>query len=535
MKSAIALIIAILMAVGTRAAEQAFQLSADRAIIYTQKLDLNGGETLLDILRIYPDLMQEGFDNMLDGYNLRINNGPVNGDTRLLCSKIPASAIAKIQICDNSAVAKGTVGMGRVIDITLVDSNGEFSGKSNLEAGSDKLIAHTFDTRITSGGTDIYAIAAYSYQDIDQSVRQRQNISAHMVNRFTPCDRLFTDITQQYNGTRMYPGDGINKTSFEKYMARLRYFHDFPNSSELLFGANCQYTDNPHTTILNDASETKGISSVFAFLLAEFTTPIIAGMSATVGWEYDFDYSRHKSPDATHKFDHSNNDLYAQVKYNRGMWRFCIGDRVSFYHYGSPNGSHCDTRNNIEASAIAAFSPSGQMQLAYHRKFLNPSFLVDEDLSNDEWLLIKQSLTATYIDEINFAYTLTRSNMVVNVSSAYVFMQNADNFWQIGSSIYYKLGILNLTAGTNIYANEHSNKSFATFHLAPRLSLPYDIHAASSMVFTTSNTSLPHGEDVYCDLKIDKEIGSHWKVMAEWHDIFTSRYSAFTGGVQYSF
>ena len=65
MKSAIALIIAILMAVGTRAAEQAFQLSADRAIIYTQKLDLNGGETLLDILRIYPDLMQEGFDNML--------------------------------------------------------------------------------------------------------------------------------------------------------------------------------------------------------------------------------------------------------------------------------------------------------------------------------------------------------------------------------------------------------------------------------------------------------------------------------------
>ena len=41
MKSAIALIIAILMAVGTRAAEQAFQLSADRAIIYTQKLDLN--------------------------------------------------------------------------------------------------------------------------------------------------------------------------------------------------------------------------------------------------------------------------------------------------------------------------------------------------------------------------------------------------------------------------------------------------------------------------------------------------------------
>ena len=61
--------------------------------------------------------------------------------------------------------------MGRVIDITLVDSNGGFSGKSNLEAGSDKLIAHTFDTRITSGGTDIYAIAAYSYQDIDQSVR----------------------------------------------------------------------------------------------------------------------------------------------------------------------------------------------------------------------------------------------------------------------------------------------------------------------------------------------------------------------------
>ena len=43
----------------------------DRTVIYPQRMELAGDETLLDILAMYPDLMEAGFD----GYSIKPKGG----------------------------------------------------------------------------------------------------------------------------------------------------------------------------------------------------------------------------------------------------------------------------------------------------------------------------------------------------------------------------------------------------------------------------------------------------------------------------
>ena len=95
------------------------EMKADRTMIYPQRMELTGEESLMDILQMVPELMIGGYEDVIAGYNLRIDNCPMNGDTRLILSQMKAKDIAKIQVCDNTGVAKGTIGTARVLDINM--------------------------------------------------------------------------------------------------------------------------------------------------------------------------------------------------------------------------------------------------------------------------------------------------------------------------------------------------------------------------------------------------------------------------------
>lgn len=73
----------------------------------------------MDILQMMPSLMIAGYEDVITNYNLRIDNCAINVDTRLVISQMKAKDIAKIQVCDNTGVAKGTIGMNKVLDIYL--------------------------------------------------------------------------------------------------------------------------------------------------------------------------------------------------------------------------------------------------------------------------------------------------------------------------------------------------------------------------------------------------------------------------------
>lgn len=134
------------------------EIKADRTMIYPQRMELTGEETLMDILQLVPDLMIAGYEDVIENYNLRIDNGPINGDTRLILSQMKAKDIAKIQVCDNTGVAKGTIALGRVLDINMkmpegvngfVEGQGDF-GKNVQGIGAVNAL-------YGSKSTDLYA------------------------------------------------------------------------------------------------------------------------------------------------------------------------------------------------------------------------------------------------------------------------------------------------------------------------------------------------------------------------------------------
>ena len=167
---------------------------ADRTMIYSQRMELTGEESLLDILQMVPELMIAGYEDVITDYNLRIDNCPMNGDVRLILSQMKAKDIAKIQVCDNTGVAKGTVGLGNVLDINMLmpDSvKGFVEGQGDF--GKDIEDSGTVNALYGSQHTDIYANAAYRYQE-----GNKEYMTLHMTNRFDARNKLLTYFTQQY-------------------------------------------------------------------------------------------------------------------------------------------------------------------------------------------------------------------------------------------------------------------------------------------------------------------------------------------------
>ena len=164
------------------------EVKADRTIIYPQRMELNGEETLMDVLQMVPDLLMAGYEDVISDYNLRIDNVPVNGDERLILTQMKAKDIDKIQVCNNTGVAKGTIGTLNVLDITMkmpdklsgfVEGQGIFG---RMKEGNG-----TVNVLYGSKSTDIYANATYRYQE-----GNKDYVTFHMTNRFDDRNKLLT-------------------------------------------------------------------------------------------------------------------------------------------------------------------------------------------------------------------------------------------------------------------------------------------------------------------------------------------------------
>ena len=332
------------------------EMKADRTMIYPQRMELTGEETLMDILQMVPELMIGGYEDVIDSYNLRIDNCPMNGDNRLILSQMKAKDIAKIQVCDNTGVAKGTIGMGRVLDINMkmpeklkgfVEGQGDF-GKDVAGIGSVNAL-------YGSQRTDLYANASYRHQNGNE-----EYLTLHMTNRFDDRNKLLTYFTQQYL-------DHPSGTS-RKVMGRARYFHTFNDQgTELLLLGGYQYNSNPL------------LSNKLPLYVAELNTPLFSErLSMMLGVEGDFLMTRLK--DTERNWDVFNNDVYLQFTYSLPKWKLTVGNRVMFYHYKLKDfgitQEYSDTRNNTNACVVFVPDNRNQVQLGYFLKYYNPTYLV---------------------------------------------------------------------------------------------------------------------------------------------------------------
>ncbi len=501
------LVCCMLMAVTTPAQSSLpiIEIRADRTMIYPQRMELTGLESLMDMLQMMPDLMIAGYDELINSYSLRIDNVPVSGDKRLILSQMKAKDIERIQVCDNTGVAKGTIGMGKVLDINMKISEGlNGLAEGQAELGKDIHGNGTVNALYGSKGTDIYANAAYQYQESD-----REYVTLHMTNRFDDRNRLLTYFTQQHI-------EQPNNNDELKVMGRARYFHTFNDAgTELLILGGYQYTSGPTVT------------NKLPMYVLELNTPLFTDrLSMMLGAEGDFPMTRQKSGGKQwHTF---NNDIYLQFTYSLPRWRFTVGNRIMYYSYrladDTDSRNYDDIRNNTNACVLFLPDNRNQLQLGYYRKYYNPAqddiFRNTISLDEDQWPVIRQQLDQRDINQVKLAYAYSKPGFTVQTDASYYMVQGDDNFTRVYASAYWKSGLLTLTGGANMHIAP--DNVYASLRLAPTLNLPHTWQIGMQMVYYTGKSPYreEYGTPVYGCLSASRQLDNHWQIGLDWHDMF---------------
>ena len=467
------------------------EVKADRTMIYPQRMELTGEESLLDMLQMMPDLMISGFEDVIASYNLRIDNTPVNGDVRLILSQMKAKDIAKIQVCTNTGVAKGTIGMGNVLDINMAMPADTVKGFVEGQGGFGKDMEGNGTVNVLYGSahTDLYANAAYRYQG-----GHKEYVSLHMTNRFDERNKLLTYLTQQY----LALPDGQS----HKVMGRARYFHTFNEAgTELMLLAGYQYATDPAT-----------VNQLPMFVL-ELNTPLVKGLDMMAGVEGDYQMTHQKETDRS--WNVFNHDIYLQFTYSLPQWRFTAGHRVMLYNYQLTDTAavqkQFDVRNNTNACIIFVPTNRHQIQLGYYRKYYNPAL---------EWENPKGLLHERDINQIKLAYAYSSQKVTIQPEGSFYIVEGEEPFGELGASVYGKTKWVTLTGGANLHVAKKT--VFASLRFAPTAWLPRQWQIGMQVVYFTPKSPVRelYGTPVYGYLAVNKQIGNFLNLAVEWHDMF---------------
>jgi len=483
-------------------------------MIYPQRMELTGEESLMDMLQMMPELMIAGFEDVISSYNLRIDNCPINGDTRLILSQMKAKDIATIQVCDNVGVAKGTIGMGRVLDINMKMSDG-LKGfvEGEGDFGKDVEGIGSANALYGSQHTDLYANTSYRHQE-----GKEEYLSLHMTNRFDDRNKLLTYFTQQF----LDLPSGISR----KMMGRARYFHTFNDlGTELLLVGGYQYASDPI------------LSNKLPLYIAELNTPLLSKrLTMMLGIEGDLLMTKQKDTDRS--WNVFNHDIYLQFTYSLPKWKLTVGNRVMFYNYKlmdcGNSQKHSDTRDNANACVIYVPDNHHQMQLGYYHKYYNPShtdlFMNANTFFDgvtgpaasfvEEWERTKGLLEERVINQMKLAYAYRRQKLTVQTEASYYTVEGDEDFTELGASAYWRTKWLTLAGGSNLYTAKSG--TYASFRLAPTAHLPHEWQIGMQVVYYTKKHPIRevYGVPVYGCLSVNKQFGRKWSLSIDWHDMF---------------
>ena len=562
----------------------AIQIQGDRTLIYPALLDLPEETTVWDLLQLYPDLLQEGFDRMLTNYQLRLDNVLLASDYRLVLSDIKISEVKNLQVCENPGIAKGTTGTGGIIDIRLKPAEKGGTGLIELQAGTDNYIAPAVKVRYGSERSDLFVYSSHTnLKAIDGQLHtQKDFLHTQLTTHFSDRDELQTVFYRQSKKDE----DVESSSQTDQYRLRLGYTHTFNDlGTSLLLVANYQHSKTPESNMGNTAQTNYMQSCIYSDLpigVVELNTPLfVKGSSLMLGWEGDFSRNRYHHEqivgeltlNTESNYHVTNNDLYALLVYPVGNVSFSVGDRVMFFHYDLQSEKERWEKNSthhmLQTSITWQPNSRHQLQGGYYRKFINPTYMIISqeawpDETGSSWSVGNNDLTVTNVGQVKLAYSYTLPRLVLNAGvnyyhtsdiikteivdeslSTWVNKDKADA-WKADLSLFYRLHALSLTAGATLNSvNYHleetgqdTSTTYATFRLTPVLMLPHQLRAEGQFVLFTTKTPWRIANENVCAygaLRLTKDFGQHLRLAAEWHDMFQGSRSAALGAVSYRF
>lgn len=522
----------------------------DRYIINVSEMNLDGDETLLEVLMMCPEVITLDGNNVIGGdpfadlygrFALRIDNIEYGMNYNIFLNTIRAREIDKIKVCQNPGVLKGCGGLKQVIDIKL----------RKTDNGTGGRVALTGDTY---GGASAFVSALHQQDNIrllgmaEGNIQRSKNdngITNHgshesakvnLVWDITSKDNLELDFVQSYNRNRasFSAADYSRSTRFE--FAYTRSLSD-AGAYALLQGAG-EYDSNNTIGQHN--------RSTYPYFLAEFGFPIIShNLWMTAGMETGYSAETDVVADFTNRSRYE--DGYVQLDWNISKWGFMIGDRFRTFNYWVNNlrldneYEHTTSNHAYTVTAYHRFNDANTLQGTFTRRYYNPvfeDFIIQVNSGDTKYMNAVDGKIYTpdyekriaYVSELKYTYgtpDFVFGGLVKNIRQDLV--AGHDNTLSIGVTTFWHKDIFRVTAGFNYFwqktsysADNKAYNNFVTLKLAPQITLNNGWQMTSTMLYNSRkayDSEFYTPANFYADVTVSKSFGRQWLVEVNYHDI----------------
>ena len=503
---------------------------ADRYIINVDQMDLNGDESLMDLLMMVPDVVSiDGkgtIDNELGKWAVRIDNVNISVNTAMFLKNTKAKEIKKIKVCVNPGIMKGCGGLKTVIDINYRKKEEGTSGKAAIEGDSygnaELFVNNTIDKENLTFRT--FVMGALEHKKNDEGIKSHaaeEDVKMHLNWDITSQDNLELFAAQNFVRER----ETNEPALFNRfYHVEGVYTRDLGNGAYGLAQAIGTYS--------HDNTVGKKTQAVDPALIFEFGFPFISkNVYMTTGIETGYSAFTDGVTDFTDKSRYE--DGYIQVDWNLGKFNFSIGDRIRIenYWYSKPqyamNFEKSFTNNHFTATSWVNINDNNIVQATFARRFLGSLQTVDGFYCNVKDIYKRPA----YISELRYTYQKQDFNLMGIVKNTRQEWDNAthNNALMIGASSYMHMGALRLTAGVNYFHMQHNvsgckeYNNYVDLKLAPQVSLE-GWRFTSTMLYSSRKTTFERPANFYADVAVSKELNEKWLVEAKFHDMAGQHY-----------
>lgn len=530
---------------------------ADRYIINVDQMELNGEESLMDILMMVPDVVsidaKTTNTDELGTWAVRIDNVQIGMNAKVFLQNTKAREVKKIKICINPGIMKGCGGLKTVIDINYRKKENGVSGKVALEGdtyGNAELFANaTIDRDNLTFRTFVQGELARSKQYGVRENGQEEDVKVHLNWDITGKDNLELFASQNFSR---------EKSTLDPAMFT-RYYH-FEGVYTRDLGPHGAYA------LVQGAGDYKNRSTIGfryeetnPYILFEFGFPFISkNLYMTTGIETGFSASTDQINDFTDRSRYE--DGYIQLDWNVGKFNFSIGDRFRIENYWFLKPKYAEkfektfTNNHFTATAWYNFNDNHTLQATFARRFLSSV----QDIDELECQVKDVYKKPAYISEMRYTFQQKNYNIMGIIkntrqeldelipapgsATGNVLAKGHDNTLMLGVSSFMHFGVLRMTAGVNYFHSrtnfegEIDHDNYVNLKLAPQVSVD-GWRFTSTMLYSTKKATFLRPANFYADLGISKEFNEHWLVEGKFHDIAGQKYGnrAFSLGATYSF
>lgn len=506
--------------------------------IHVEQLNPDSEMTLLDILHICPELMSSDGKTLTANYLLSVDDIMLSVDFTPLLEGIKACDLKEVIVCTYGAVNNAMDSTQGSIDLQFKEGEG-LTGKIGLNGstyGNGRLYAD-----MASRGKNVtvrsFVQTNLQYGNVDaksgNNITSRNGVENAMLFidwQATENDLLKLKLSQGYgeHNDRTH-GHDMDVELFK----RLRWGELVATYERTLNEQEAGLYIETGMNYENDYSEGTGIKTAIPWWIVEFGIPFLNhALQLTAGYEGDYTNQWFQG---IRREQNLFNDLYVQLDYKKGPWVISLGDRLrhnSFWEkrYDMGDGSLWSYNRIDHAYHASVGYRQGRhfLQGIFSRTFFNPVASDFLEYTEEGLIRYNTSYKTNLAWRSEARYTYQTECLVATGSLTHTRLTDRltpnESLTGLGTSVTWHQGTLRLTAGANVYHSHVSydnpiDNTFFTLKLAPTLLLGNGFRLSSVLLYNSKRGDYEQDGHLYASIKMNKDLGKHCNVYADFHDI----------------